>query len=793
MLVNEGDVIKFHQTLDSDLKEIHYCAERLEDDFNDSGADESSRQLKAKWQAMLASTACESGWLKAAADIPLEFSAGHAGVWVVKYRGVDELGNQAQTVQSKVLLFFHRHTIEMIKKLADIGPILAGSPEISRSLVNALQIEYLRRSLPSKYERDLVETEALQTKLLSLQQDYPLNIGVNKSSDLDFLFALTPNRKIYAQGSLSRNIELHDAETGHLLRTLEVEHHADALAFSRDGALIASVEGLTSKVLKVQAVDTGERVQSIGIKKEGARSLAFDQAHRHVASGFVDGTVGIWDINQALLTRDFQAHNAAVNFSEFVDGENLLVTASVNGEVKIWDTETWEQRFSGSTHAHRVSSLVSLPDASLAMADQTGRSIEILDPVAGKVLGSWNTGESPVLSLSVNMGGTKLFSVHEGGQMKVWNLATTSPEKVIGIGKQAEQLQITADDEHIFTYSWLGFFEIRSIADLERSATLEKSANLDGPISLSAMSPDASLVAVADYTDTVYIWKTRSGQLSQTLNTGPGVHTILFSPDGRLFIAGSLMQIKVWDSQTGTQLQDIDLNFDLGSRLTVTHDSRVLVSGSRFGNLKWFDLNTGNLLRTIKAHDEAISELAVSGDDSMLLSATTDLLKAWDLHTAVLIKDFGKQADAIRSLAFSGDQKSFMTTNPWGQISIWNLASGDLIKDFKRKNAIDSRGRIPATFAFGDRFVFSNSKSGLSLWDSETGSLVKTFADRVGSWSVNEHEKKLTFFTTDFRIYSFDLDAKNLTEKLCRISGRFLEQEIKEKAGDICRQQAASH
>jgi WD40 repeat protein len=62
----------------------------------------------------------------------------------------------------------------------------------------------------------------------------------------------------------------------------------------------------------------------------------------------------------------------------------------------------------------------------------------------------------------------------------------------------------------------------------------------------------------------------------------------------------------------------------------MTGEGRV-VSGSSDGTLKVWDLATGQNLRTLSGHDDAVRALAVTGEGRVVSASEDGTVKVWDL------------------------------------------------------------------------------------------------------------------------------------------------------------------
>jgi WD40 repeat protein len=78
------------------------------------------------------------------------------------------------------------------------------------------------------------------------------------------------------------------------------------------------------------------------------------------------------------------------------------------------------------------------------------------------------------------------------------------------------------------------------------------------------------------------------------------------------------------------------------------NDNPMLVSGSRDGTLKIWDLKTYQEIRTLSGHKDDTSSVAVSADAKHIISGGADtIVKLWCFHTGKLLSCFKGHNDYI--------------------------------------------------------------------------------------------------------------------------------------------------
>ncbi|MDR1962939.1 MAG: WD40 repeat domain-containing protein [Planctomycetaceae bacterium] len=106
--------------------------------------------------------------------------------------------------------------------------------------------------------------------------------------------------------------------------------------------------------------------------------------------------------------------------------------------------------------------------------------------------------------------------------------------------------------------------------------------------------------------------------------------------------------------------------------------------------------------------------LAVGGDDH--------LVRLWDIQAKGFIRELQEHLDWVRGLAFNPDQTRLATIGQDGQIKLWEVQNGTLIRSFK-----GGRGTQKILFhPNGSRFAVCGFDKNVRIYDAATGNLLNT-------------------------------------------------------------------
>lgn len=118
----------------------------------------------------------------------------------------------------------------------------------------------------------------------------------------------------------------------------------------------------------------------------------------------------------------------------------------------------------------------------------------------------------------------------------------------------------------------------------------------------------------------------------------------------------------------------------------------LLVSGSYDRRLIWWDVEKGEQVRSVEAHEGWVRDLVATPDHARLVSVGDDMVvKVWETDTGKLIHSLKGHATqtpqghvtALYAVAVSPDGKYAASGDRIGSVRVWELASGKQVQAFE--------------------------------------------------------------------------------------------------------------
>jgi WD40 repeat protein len=572
-----------------------------------------------------------------------------------------------------------------------------------------------------------------------------------------------------ASGGYDKTVRLWDAATGKQRAVLQASKLVSGLAFSPDGSLIASSDGI------VWETATGrEKATGCG----GAQGMAFLPDGKTIVTYESGGKIALVDIETAKVTKESEAGPAPSCIAVTVDGK-MVVTATNHAaekgkkvySVTLLDLATGKYR-------------PSLPGVDFDSADI-----------------AFSPDGRRVAATGLHDSGEKMLEhpIPEGA-LKVWDVGTGRLIGAIPYGLKpmrpwSHALAFSADGS-IIAVDRGGQIELWSVSPFELVATLGDLPAFEWGYDALAFSPDGRTLAAAE-SDTrksdndtrirLFVVPTGParrtpprtaapevvGEVTVFKGHGAGVLGVAFSRDGRFVLSGADDKFAMlWEANTGRSVMKFEGHEASVNGVAMSRDGKKALTGSDDKTARLWDVTTGKELLKLEGHEGGISQVAINFDASRAATAGSDkMARLWNLTTGKEIQTFAGHSDKLIGVAISPDGKSLLTGS-WDKTArLWDLATGKEIRTFTGHT--DKAGAVTFS-ADGRRVLTASTDHTLRLWDVASGAeLARVDAGADVGWAVAispDGRRALTVDEADVTLW--DIQARTLPTRLKGHSGQ---------------------
>ena len=309
-----------------------------------------------------------------------------------------------------------------------------------------------------------------------------------------------------------------------------------------------------------------------------------------------------------------------------------------------------------------------------------------------------------------------------------------------------------------------------------------------------AFSPEGNMLASAgdDGDNTIRLWNTETGATLKVLRYERSqgwvyhIHSIAFSPDGSILASahgrGVSGIIRLWDVQTGEILKTLTGHRDAVYSVAFSPDGKTLASGSADETIRLWDVDTGETLKTLTGHvtdgfrKGAVYSVAFSPDGKTLASGSADdTVRLWDVQTGVNLKTLTGHAidyqKAVYSVAFSPEGQTLASGSSDETIRLWDVQTGETLKTLRTSRDVSTIAFSTDGQTLASGYWYSNR---VHLWDAETGNILKTLAghsERVYSVAFSPDGQTLASGSSDRTIRLWDVQTGQFQQSFDGHSG----------------------
>ncbi|MCL2925057.1 MAG: serine/threonine protein kinase [Trichodesmium sp. MAG_R04] len=238
-------------------------------------------------------------------------------------------------------------------------------------------------------------------------------------------------------------------------------------------------------------------------------------------------------------------------------------------------------------------------------------------------------------------------------------------------------------------------------------------------------SPDGKMLVAGSRETTVKILEIPTGRV---INTFPAddspIWSVAFNKNATQLVAGTYdWRVIIWNFATGEPFRIFEHRAPIWS-VVISPNNKIVASSSGDRTVKVWDLKTGFLIFSFPDHSDIVYSIDISSDGKKLVSGSADqTIKIEDLDTGELINTLTGHKGPIRSVKITPDGEKIVSGSYDTTIKIWDLKTGKLIKTLSGHIA----EVISVDISPDGRYIASGSKDNtIKIWDLETGELLKT-------------------------------------------------------------------
>ncbi|KAF9172597.1 U3 small nucleolar RNA-associated protein 13 [Mortierella sp. AD011] len=255
------------------------------------------------------------------------------------------------------------------------------------------------------------------------------------------------------------------------------------------------------------------------------------------------------------------------------------------------------------------------------------------------------------------------------------------------------------------------------------------------------------------------------------------ITTFAVTPDGHTLISASRsLQLKTWNLRTGTLTRSLKAHDAPVIVMDIDPTSTLVATGSADSTIKVWDIAGGFCTHNFKGHGGVISAVLFHPDQSKwwLCSGADDCtVRIWDLKSRKSVAVLESHVSVIRGLAVSNSGKSLISGSRDKVVNVWDLTSMKLATTYPIYETLETVGILQKSkieaigskdVADKEMFYTAGDSGVIKVWDLKSGELIAKQKEEQGSKSgisdvlYNKGSQQLVSITSDQNILFFNIE-----------------------------------
>jgi WD40 repeat protein len=481
-----------------------------------------------------------------------------------------------------------------------------------------------------------------------------------------------------------------DLQTGALIRQVGdgADHFLGAALFG-DGRRVLS--WCDKGVLRIWGLPDGVMLRESAARAGTLTNVTLvDGDRRAVALSAADGSVGVWDLEQASLDGMTRSHAGwCLGACVVAEYGSLKLCSGIGGALHLWDACETSQP-ARAKHDQAVTSVATMADGRRAMSWSADQTIRVWSLHDGGLLNTLHGHDALIIGCELLPGCERALSWSEDGGLLLWDVSSgkllhsLKGHRLPVVGAQAY-----SGGRHALSWSSDGTLRCW---DLTRGSALQLMRGHRSAVNGARVLADQHRALSWSADRTVRVWDLRTGVLISVLkghrDSVAGAMP-LADPD-RALSWGDDGTLRLWDVPSGRQLSVLRGDGQRVEGVALLPAAHRVLSWDRGGALRLWDLREGGLEHRLDGHDGCVHGAAVLDAGRRAVSWGADhAIRLWDLQARRELSTFRGHEGPIYGVQ-RADERHLVSWSGDGTVRWWCSDSGDCIQTCWSDEAINA-------------------------------------------------------------------------------------------------------
>ncbi len=469
------------------------------------------------------------------------------------------------------------------------------------------------------------------------------------------------------------------------------EEGTDVFLVSPDGARLAVVDRLpigsadgARRTIRLHATADGRELAAItlpSVAQVSATTMAFSPDGSRLVTASDDGELRVWDTDTGSEIARLRGHTATVTAVAYSPDGGQVATGAANGAIRLWDARTGAADRELLAHDSAVMTLAFQPDGTQLASGSHDGTVRIW-PRAGRQRLADISGPAGITAAAFSPDGSLLaIAPRGGGTVEIWDPRTAERQFVLDAagavvkrivfaplgGRIAAVLETPAGEPDVRVWSVLDGGLVAGIGPHERG------------VAAAAFSPDGDRLLTTTATGGVRLWEAASGR--RLLEFARPDARMRHADAGAAFGDGGTKIVsalpEILDVATGAVVGELPSRGNV-TVVAMSPDGQLVASGVASGTVYLNRLGRERAVSMkLAGHSRPVRAVVFDADGTRLVTASDDgTARLWDTRKASELQVFNGHEAPVAAVGITPDGSRVVTGSRDGTVRVWDAASG---------------------------------------------------------------------------------------------------------------------
>jgi WD40 repeat protein len=445
-----------------------------------------------------------------------------------------------------------------------------------------------------------------------------------------------------------------------------------AVALAADGKRAAS--GSVDRTLRVWDLEGNQRPRVLEGHTGPVFAVALTADGKRAVSGSLDRTLQVWDLKGNQPPRVLEGHTDGVSAVALTADCKRAVSGSHDRTLRVWDLEGHQPPRVLEGHVDWVLAVALTADGKRAVSGSEDHTLLLWDLEGNQPPRVLEGHTAAVWAVALTADGKRAVSGSEDGTLRVWDLESHQPPRVLeGHTGQVTAVAVTADGKRVVSGSQDGTLRVWDLESHQPPRVLEGHTDWFWAVALTA---DAQRAVSGSEDGTLRVWDLEGHQPPRVQEGHTDeVWSVAVTADGKRAVSGSYDHtLRVWDLEGNQPPRVLKGRTAEVRAVALTADGKRAVSGSIDGTIRVWDLEGHRRPRALEGHTDKVQAIALTADGKRAVSGADDhTLRVWNLEGHQPPRVLKGHTNGVTAVALTADGKRAVSGSFDYTLRVWDL------------------------------------------------------------------------------------------------------------------------